>query len=75
MQRESGAQTKRDLPMALGNGEKDNELKMGFAGATLVLLMVFKCHQRFTLVSILPPNLLKNKIQLSKMEDLIGFIK
>lgn len=38
MQRESGAQTKRDLPMALGNGEKDSELKMGFACATPVFL-------------------------------------
>lgn len=28
MQSESGAETKRDLPVALGSGKKDNELKI-----------------------------------------------
>lgn len=30
--KEGIAQTQRDLPTALRNGEKDNEIKMGFMG-------------------------------------------
>ena len=75
MQRENGAQTERNQPTALGNGEKDSEFKIGLAGTTPVFLIVPKCHQNFTLIPQLPPSLLKNKIQLNKFEDLIGYIK
>ena len=40
-----------------------------------VFLMGLKCHQKFALVLQVPPNLLKQKIQPSEFEDLIGFIK
>lgn len=61
--------------MALGNSEKDSELKIEFVGATPLFLVVLVWHQEFTSVLRLPPNLLKNKIHPSKFGDLISFIK
>ena len=74
MQREWSL-TKRNLPTALRKGEKDSELKMGFPSAMPVVFDVPEWHQEFALVPPLPLNLLKNKIELSKLEDLTGFIK
>ena len=48
--------------MALGNGEKDSKLKMGFVDVKPVFVLVPECHQKLASVPLLPPNLL-NKIQ------------
>ena len=47
MKERTELRTKRNLPTALKNGKKDNELKKRFVGTTPVFL-VPECHQKFT---------------------------
>lgn len=48
MQKESWAQTERNLAMALRTSERDTELKMGFESALPMFFIVPKCRQKFT---------------------------
>lgn len=52
--------TERNLPMALGNSNKEH--KKGFTGIMPVFPFVPKCHQKFTSDPITATNLLNNKI-------------
>lgn len=56
--------------MAFKNGEKDSS-----QGTMPVFFVVPRYHQDLLKIPLLPPNLLKKKIQLSQFEDLIGVIQ
>ena len=60
--------------MALGNGEKD-QITQGLVGTTHLLLIVSECHQKVASDPTAATKLVKNKIQLSKFKDKIGFIQ
>ena len=72
--KESGRQNEENLFTSLANGEKESEPKGVTEHNTRFFLSVNTIRSLFPIPS-LPPNKLKDKIQLSKFEDLIVFIK